>query len=438
MARVVCQVVVIPRKELFETWAMALYVHRTFWSPSVSSSLWSLDADDDDTPITRIADVACSHGLLSWALLLLARYDETTGEPLDELGPPTTNNNDDRNTRTTHSPGSPKPFIIRRSVVCIDLHMPKSAEKLATEMLKEWPDLADSWDYVEGPLEAIIPSPSTLLVGIHACGILSDKMVSHTIQGGCSLALVPCCHSKKSLSKEQKIVWASTSSSSESSTTTTNNNNNNTLGNYTLADFMDQFRIQQLETAGFEIRQATIPHQFTPKNRIILAKPRDAIAKLGTEHVGPQSMRSKDQLRSNEVPTTIPDWAKPKFMIPLADTPHDRAVVRGLAGREAAQRRYQDDPKHHTAARSVHLSLFLPPHNIQLSAQDLQPALAVVEGCQVEALCPQPYLHPTAGRYVRTFKITFPQEASKMQCRAYFQAMRQRIPEQIPGASVRY
>jgi hypothetical protein len=394
LARVVCRVMVLPRKELFETWAMALYVHRTFLSSSSTAEASDTEEDESTTTITRIADVACSHGLLSWALLLLARYDEVTGEALEE-----------------HE------GTIQRSVVCIDLHMPKSAEKLAEAILNEWPHLENYWDYVEGPLEALIPSPGTLLVGIHACDLLSDKMVSHTIQGGCSLALVPCCHSKKSLSIDQKSQWSS---------------EGGTPLYYTLADFVDYFRIHRLEAAGFEVQQAIIPKEFTPKNRILLAKPRNSAAKLGTEHSGPQSLRSKDHYSSSG-DREVPDWAKPKFMIPLADTPHDRAVVRALAGREASNSRHHPE----RPARAVHVSLFLPPDNIQLSALDLEPTLPV-EGSLVEALCPEPYLHPTEGRYVRTFKVTFPQEASKMQCRDYCKLMRDRIPEMIPGASVRY
>ena len=483
MARVVCHVMVIPRKELFETWAMALYVHRTFLSSSSSS------ADVDDHPkeeeeaenmsppppppiITRIADVACSHGLLSWALLLLSHYDETTGEPLrrgggsDAGGTAAVDDDNDHGTSSSAATTTTTTFVQRLSVVCIDVHMPKSAEKLAAEMLKEWPDLHTAWDYVQGPLEALIPSSSTLLVGIHACGILSDKMISHTIQGGCCLALVPCCHSKKSLSAEQKQSLLPNGTDKNKNNDNDSDAYNNTppmasIKSYSLADLIDHYRIQRLHDAGFEVQEATIPPEFTPKNRIILARPKNAQARLGTEHEGPQSMRSKDlpnfldpstagttsrgstsdtahpskQSKSKE----IPEWAKPSFTIPLADTPHDRAIVRALAGREAANRR---DPRQQPLpARSAHVSLFVPPDNIHMSAKELEPTMTFLElgkGGHVEALCPAPYLHPTAGRYVRTFKVTFPLEASKMQCRDYFSAMRQRIPELIPGASVRY
>ena len=52
-AQAVCEASCIPRKELFEAWAMACHVQHHF--PTA----------------TRFADLASGHGLLGWALLVL-------------------------------------------------------------------------------------------------------------------------------------------------------------------------------------------------------------------------------------------------------------------------------------------------------------------------------------------------------------------------------
>jgi hypothetical protein len=390
-ARVVCQVSVIPRKELFETWAMALYVHQSF--PYAQ----------------RVVDLACSHGLLSWALLLLAHHD---------------NNKEATGNRHQSS----------RSAVCVDLKMPKSAEKIATVMLQQWPCFEDSWDYVEAPLEAILPDSSTLLVGIHACGVLSDKIVTHAIQGNAALALVPCCHTRKSLSPEQLLKYYKDKASTEDDTNdNTKTNDGLTIKNYTLADIIDRHRIQRLQSAGFHVVEATIPPVFTPKNRIILATPTASTAKMEGLHttVQPLPLTYDDNHNKNSTKKKSNlGWAMPKFCISVADTLTARAHVRSMAGRIAAIERKQDPP------RSLHLSLLLPSTNVNLSAQELQ--VALMPGTHIEAVCSEPFWHPTEQRYARTFKVTYRQGDTKKECKEMHQQLRETIPILFPGTQVRY
>lgn len=372
-ARCVCQVGVIPWKELFETWAMALYVHQQF--PKAE----------------RIADLACSHGLLSWALLLLAS-DKTSQET------------------TTACEESTKSNF--RSVVCIDLAMPRSAEAIADVMLKEWPDLQGQWDYIEGPLEALEPDPSSLLVGIHTCGSLSDKLITLAIEGQSCLALVPCCHSKKCLTMDQKEAW-----------------NNNIGGMYTLPEVVDNHRMQQLSSAGYQVVEAEIPPVVTPKNRIILATPPASSMMTKTANTIPvPSSRRLAVTRKENL-----SWAMPSFKIPMANTAQARATVRSLAGRDASLARGQDPPI------AMCVSLFLPPHHLQLSADELSLALPdSLAKDTVAAVCPEPFWHAQAQRHVRTFQVTYPQGVTKAQAKQYHKALRGAIPDRIVGTQVRY
>jgi hypothetical protein len=389
-ARVVCQVLVIPRKEIFETWAMALYVHHQF--PNA----------------TRIADLACSHGLLSWALLLLAQ-EEHLSSP------------------TTATASTDKPTNVKRSVVCIDLKMPKSAEKIATAMLHEWPALQNDWDYVEGPLEALQPDASTLLVGIHACGVLSDKVVRLAIQGNAAVALVPCCHSKKCLTPDQKEEMRKTESASSNTSRPGVTKDNMVV---TLADFIDRYRIKRLQSAGFIVQEAHIPDVFTPKNRIIMGTPPSTTNSINTPPRDPSILPEEPAVMSLTTKGN-PQWGLPKFCIPVADTPIDRATVRDMAGRDASTQRQQKPPV------SLCVSLLLPRDNIQLSAQELTVALPLPE-TKVEVVCDEPFWHDKSQRHARTFKVIYPQGEPKKRCKEYHQIFREAIPKAIPGAQVRY
>lgn len=139
-ALVVCQLGILPRKELYECWEVAKCVHSHF-------------------PERRlIADLAAGHGLLAWMLLLLGR-------------------------------GS------GRRAVCVDQKMPPSAETLTAAFSARFPDLAQSHAYVEGDLALVEADSDTLLTALHACGKLTDSVLALSIRAQCAAAVMPCCHS---------------------------------------------------------------------------------------------------------------------------------------------------------------------------------------------------------------------------------------------------
>lgn len=271
-SKAVCMAGAVPRKELFEAWAMAMYVHYHF-QPHQSR---------------RVADLACGIGLVSWALLLM----DLSGT---------------------------------RTAICIDRKMPKSSEKVANAMLQYFPKLSGRWDFVEGDLRAIYPASSTLLVGVHCCGTLSD-VIDLAVSARAPLALVPCCHTRKCLTADEKKSFRLLLNASST----------------TLSDFIDNNRIQRLSKSGFEVCQKTIPAAFTPKNRIILATPPVEVireSKSNAEYVDPQKTLSS------------PSY---KFSIPVADTVDAKSIVKALSGRNAADRRRRLPPP------NLCVSLFLP------------------------------------------------------------------------------
>eukprot|EP00980_Cylindrotheca_fusiformis_P015923 scaffold4661_cov108-Cylindrotheca_fusiformis.AAC.6 len=346
-ARVVCKTDCIVRKEVFETWAMALHVHDHF------------------PESTRFTDIAAGHGLLSWALLLLNE---------------------------------------ERTAICIDRRMPKTADKLRKGFLRKWPNLEDRWDYVEGKLEFIEPAPSTLLVGVHCCGPLSDKIVDLAILGNSPLALVPCCHTVRQLTKEQRQDIRNEC--------------------YTLADFVDSLRIQRLRDANFDVIEGSIPKEFTPKNRIILGTP-----------------PHKDHHPTVQTPVdndTIAQLARgvPEFTIPVGDTPEAKASVRSIAGRDAANLR-----KGHS--RSLCLSLFQPPGPEPLTPDQI----AVVANTLREDVAAwssfvdkEGFLYKD-GRICRTYRLIYRTKGEDVMTKEHAKEVHielcHRIPVVFPGAEVR-
>jgi hypothetical protein len=293
--KAVCQANCIPRKELLEAWAMAQYVHHHF--PLALSH--------------RIADLACGHGLLAYALLLLDSTEQ-------------------------------------RTAICIDRRMPKYMDKISESMTQRFgPKLQRRWDYVEGHVERIESSSTTLLVGIHCCGGLSDKVIELAIAANAPLALVPCCHTRKCLPLDVKKNIRSVLKDC----------------NMTIAEYIDTIRIERLKQAGYTVEEKRIPTVITPKNRIILATPSSSISVtcIQISPDGSNSMQSTTGAPPRASMETAPllsqlavTASQKKFVIPVADTEEAKSVIRSMAGRLAADLRRRKHPP------SLGVSLWLP------------------------------------------------------------------------------
>ena len=397
-ARVVCTLNCIPRKELFETWAMALYVYNYMTT--------------ECSIISRFADLACSHGLLSWALLVLS-LNNNSEQKSSALAQSDTNNKNDNDNNNKQQQ--------LLSAVCIDVRMPGSAEKAASAMLSKWPQLQDQWDYVEGSLEALEPSSSTLLLGVHACGVLSDKIIALAIQGKSPLALVPCCHSKKLLTKEQRQQLRKSGDGTD------------TLTFQSLADYVDNLRIERLRAAGFDVEEVFIPESFTPRNRIILARPNTDQTNDPTNSSSSRSNRNNNNNTSQQYQSTIAkleQWKLPTMTIPVADSPEARATVRDMAGRDAADQRKQQSLR----PTNFCISLLLPSDENSLTVDMLQDF--VPKSVQVEVVDEQAFWHTKTGKYAKTFRFLFP-GLTRDNAKELAISLCHQIPEAFPGAVAR-
>jgi len=352
-ACVVCDLNCVPRKELFETWAMAAYVQEHF--PNAK----------------RFCDMAAGHGLLAWALLVLGNGD--------------------------------------RSAICVDIRMPNAADKVAAAMVARWPHLESKLDYVQGKLEGVVPSPDTLLVGVHCCHVLSDAIVYLAIRGNSPLALVPCCHAKKCLTKLLKDEFAAGKTG------------------YTLAEFIDFHRMQKLKNAGFSIHVATIPETYTPKNQLIIARPPETPL-VDTSHMNHFTLLQE----------CFPELSKKSFSksmkvleIPVGDNPQDRSTAQSLAGREKAAIRERVET-------NLGLALFPPPEQL-LTVSQLQPVLTYQDATVEIVLSKagnESYVRPDTGKVTQTFRVRYP-GLQKAQAKAFHIDLCRSIPDLFPGASMR-
>jgi len=370
----------------------------------------------------QIKDIAAGHGLLAFALLILDDDERKRG-------------------------GEDTPL----TAFCLDVKMPKSAELIQLSMFQKFPHLEKQFDYVEGRLEQLIPHDSCLLVGVHACGTLSDVLVSIAAEHGVSLALVPCCHSRKA-----KVLreCASHFATQEYEAIL------NTKGTIPdLADRLDRARIVALKNSGMVVKEAMIPNIFTDKNRLIMATPSTVhntfVSGLSTKQ--PSGIRDVPIHRMKKVQmpplNAVQDeisvfMVNPKarfmkrFYVPCKDDNESHAIVSQIAGRLAAVRRKEVmHNRYHNETPHLDISLWLPANESIVSEQSMSELIKSAHPhiqCSVSKLG-DVYTNP-AGRRAQTFRIQYElvdgvvsfEEAHEVHKFLY-----QNIPTSFPGTECR-
>lgn len=192
IARAVCRAGCLPRKELYEAWEVARRVRRRFRGG-------------------RVVDLACGHGLLSSLLLLL------DGSSPQALG--------------------------------IDRALPPSAARLQAVLEEGWPRLRGRVALRCGEIGEVGLTADDLVVSVHACGALTDRVIDRAVAARARLAVLPCCHDLASGGGVDLRGWLDG------------------------ALAMDVARAAKLQAAGYRVTTQTIPAEITPKNRLLLAEP---------------------------------------------------------------------------------------------------------------------------------------------------------------------
>jgi hypothetical protein len=192
LARAVCEAECLPRKEFFESWETARRVRRVMRGGPVF-------------------ELAAGHGLLSFMLLIL----------------------DDSTPRAT----------------CIDIKEPQSHARLTAVLTERWPRLKGRIQYLEKRLEDTTVSKDALVISVHACGVLTDRVLDVAENARCRVAVLPCCHDLRNCDTGSLTGWM----------------------DGPLA--VDAARVARLKANGYRVMTYTIPEDITPKNRLLLAWP---------------------------------------------------------------------------------------------------------------------------------------------------------------------
>ena len=195
IGRVVCEAECLPRKELYESWELARRARRRFRGG-------------------RIVDLACGHGLLAHLMLLL-----------DDTSP---------------------------NALAVDTRLPPSATKIAEAMVREWPRLAGRITLDARAIDDVPIEAGDLVVSSHACGALTDDVLSRAIAARARVVVLPCCHEKATCDGGGVDGWVDAP----------------------LA--IDMTRAARLRAHDYAIYTHLIPAEITPKNRLLMATPREA------------------------------------------------------------------------------------------------------------------------------------------------------------------
>lgn len=150
VARAVCAVGCLPRKELYEAWEVARRVRRRCRGG-------------------RIVDLAGGHGLLAHLLLLL-----------DDTSP---------------------------SALVVDRVIPPSSGDLGAALVAAWPRLAGRVSSIEADLATVPLTGQDLVVSSHACGALTDAVLECATAVRASVAVLPCCHDAQSCDAGPLAGW---------------------------------------------------------------------------------------------------------------------------------------------------------------------------------------------------------------------------------------
>jgi hypothetical protein len=192
VARAVCDAGCLPRKELYEAWEMARRVRRLFRGG-------------------RVIDLGAGHGLLAQLMLLL-----------DDSSP---------------------------DALVVDTSLPPSSRKLHDVLAAAWPRLSGRVAFVAAAIDDIDILPSDIVVSSHACGALTDRVLSRAVGARARVAVMPCCHDLDAGDTGGLSGWVDGPAA------------------------IDIVRAMRLAERGYRIWTQSIPRAITPKNRLLLGAP---------------------------------------------------------------------------------------------------------------------------------------------------------------------
>jgi hypothetical protein len=163
----------------------------------------------------RIVDLAAGHALLAQVMLLL-----------DDSSP---------------------------AALVVDKALPPSSGVQHEALVHAWPRLTGRVAFVAAALDAVDILDTDVVVSSHACGRLTDVVLARAAGARARVAVLPCCHHLTAGDGGGLSGWVDG------------------------ALAIDIMRARQLSGQGYRIRTQTIPAEITPKNRLLLGAPVQAV-----------------------------------------------------------------------------------------------------------------------------------------------------------------
>src|SRR5262245_14362240 len=163
----------------------------------------------------RVVDLGAGHGLLAQIMILL-----------DDSSP---------------------------NALVVDKALPPSSEKLHQVLVQEWPRLSGRIAFVPAELHDVEILPGDIVVSSHACGALTDRVLDRAVAARARVAVLPCCHDLDSGDAGGLSGWVDPPVA------------------------IDIVRALRLPQQGYRIWTQAIPGEITPKNRLLLDSPSEAV-----------------------------------------------------------------------------------------------------------------------------------------------------------------
>jgi hypothetical protein len=193
IGRAVCNAGCLPRKELYESWELARRTRRLFRGG-------------------RVVDLCGGHGVLAHIMLLL---DNSSS-----------------------------------SALIVDTQVPPSAQQVQEALIGAWPRLAGRVTFVAAPMDSVALGEDDVVVSCHACGALTDQVLSLATAARARVAVLPCCHDADTCDTGPLTGWVDA------------------------ALAIDAMRALRLEQQGYRVWTQVIPAAITLKNRLLIGAPR--------------------------------------------------------------------------------------------------------------------------------------------------------------------
>jgi len=139
------------------------------------------------------------------------------------------------------------------NIIAIDNNHTKKAERLESYFYLNHPDIMDRYKFQKLDIEKYkIPViENSIILGIHACGDLSDIIIENSVSNNIPFIINPCCYNKYKICwKDSKIKF-----------------------NGNLGDYVDNLRYNFIKSKYRKVILKTLNNLKNGSNRLIIAIP---------------------------------------------------------------------------------------------------------------------------------------------------------------------